>query len=306
MLHWVEGKLLIYPDSEPLIYGHYWFDWEDHRRTIGHTTRWPPRRRTESLTTRGGIMSGWNFTTLAYLWEYRNGAIMAGADQLDALPPGERQRSLQELTQRTTAMVQALDDGWLVNAAFYMVDDIYKSFFRFTRFTDGVLDYLAGTAAVVMAELHRRGMVLHYVVDATQGTANLETMLRYVPALFEAAGFAVIGPQIAALGVLQHIDTDVPVSITAIQDRRDEGHVLADRLITEWHAERRSSAYLNLDLDDDSPALSVDAALAVRGEPRTIVVFRNLPPSEGSEVQWTPPPDVTLPPAVMALLPPRQ
>lgn len=251
-------------------------------------------------------MSDWDFTTLAYLWEYRNGAIMAGADKLDALPPAERKRSVEELTHRTTDLVQALDDGWLVNAAFYMVDDIYKSFFRFTSFSDGVLDYLAGTAAVVVAELHRRDLVVHYVVDATQGTANLETMLKFVPAMFQASGFAVIGPQIAALGVLQHIDTDAPISINAIQERRDEGHMLADRLITEWHAERRSSAYLNLDLDDDSPALSMDAALAVRGAPRTIVVFRNLPPSDGSEVQFTPPPDVTLPPAVTALLPPRQ
>ena len=30
-------------------------------------------------------MRDWDFTTLAYLWEYRNGAVLAGADKLDAL-----------------------------------------------------------------------------------------------------------------------------------------------------------------------------------------------------------------------------
>jgi hypothetical protein len=43
----------------------------------------------------------WTFSTLAEVWEYRTGAIVAGGEKLDALPEPERQRSLAELTEPT-------------------------------------------------------------------------------------------------------------------------------------------------------------------------------------------------------------
>jgi len=240
----------------------------------------------------------WDFPTLACLWEYRNGAIMAGADKLEALGEQDRERSLRALAERTATLARGLGDGWLVVTAFYMADDIYKSFFRFTGFSQGVIDYLAATAGEVVRELEHRGLVLHYVVDATQGQANLETMLEYLPAMLQASGFGVVGPQLAARELVRVAEGDDGVSIPAMQACRDEGHMIADQVIAEWHRERRSSAYLNIDLDDDSPALPMDVALAVCREPGTIVVFRDLAPAEGSEVRLFPPPDVTLPPPV--------
>ena len=238
----------------------------------------------------------WDFPTLAYVWDYRTGAIMAGADLLDALPEEERERSLKSLAERTATLAHNLDDGWLALTGFYMVDDIYKSFFRFTGFSKGVLDYLAATAGEVVREMQRRGLVLHYVVDATQGEANLQTLLRYAPSMFQASGFGVIGPQLAARELVRVAEgADAAFSVAAMQSRRDEGHAMADQVITEWHAERKPSAYLNIDLDDDNPGLSMDAALAVCGQPGTIVVFRDQPPAEGSEAHVFPPPDVTLP-----------
>lgn len=50
-----------------------------------------------------------------------------------------------------------------------------------------------------MAEFARRGFVLHYVIDATEGDANVATMLEYLPGVFRAAGLAVVGPQLVAL-----------------------------------------------------------------------------------------------------------
>lgn len=38
--------------------------------------------------------------------------------------------------------------------------------------------------------------------------------------------------------------------------------MLADEVVARWHADRRSSAYLNLDFKDDSPALSLEVALS--------------------------------------------
>lgn len=244
-------------------------------------------------------MSDWDFTTLAYVWDHRKGSIAAGAEKLDALEGQDRQRSLEELTARTASMVGALDDGWLLGTASYMVDDIYRSFFRFTFFSQGVLDYLHATAGEVVRELSKRGFVLHYVVDATQGEANLENMLECLPDMFQASGLWVVGPQLAAR-TLVRIDQgdeegDAPVSMAAMQACRDEGHMIADEVIAEWHAERKSSAYLNIDLDDDTPALSMDTALAVAGQPRTVVVFRDLAPNEGVPAKVAPPPDVAMP-----------
>lgn len=53
--------------------------------------------------------------------------------------------------------------------------------------------------------------------------------------------------------------------------------------------------YLNMDLDDDAPALSLEVALSVAGTPGAIVIFRNEAPAIGSLSHITPPPGVTLP-----------
>lgn len=237
----------------------------------------------------------WDFPTLAYVWEYRDGAIMAGAAKLDALNDTDREHALTALTERIELLVGPLDDSWLVATSFFMVEDLFKSFFRLERWTPGVTAYIAATATVVVVELTRRGLVLHYVVDATQGRANLSAMLAYLPAIFDATGLAVVVPQLLATEMLIRDEGHPPEDIASIQRYRDEGHAIADQIIARWHQERRSSAYLNLDLDDDSPALSLDAALSQRDAPGTIVVFRNQPPIEGSTAHISPPPGIALP-----------
>ena len=240
----------------------------------------------------------WTFSTLAEVWEYRTGAIVAGGERLDALPEPERQRSLAELTERVRAQVAQCDDGWLASVAFWMVEDLYKSFFRAFVWTPGVHDYIAATAPVVVDELSRRGFTVNYVVDATQPDENLAVMLEYLPGVFQAAGLAVIGPQLAAVEFLKREEGHPPANMAAIQRYRDEGHALANELIVQWHQQRRSSVYLNLDRDDDLPGLALDAALARDGVPGMIIVFRELPPAEGSVAEFSPPEGMVLPPGM--------
>ena len=240
----------------------------------------------------------WTFSTLAEVWEYRTGAIVAGGERLDALPEPERQRSLAELTERVRAQVAQCDDGWLASVAFWMVEDLYKSFFREFTWTPGVHDYIAATAPVVVDELSRRGFTVNYVVDATQPDENLAVMLEYLPGVFQAAGLAVIGPQLAAVEFLKREEGHPPANMAAIQRYRDEGHALANELIVQWHQQRRSSVYLNLDRDDELPGLALDAALARDGVPGMIIVFRELPPAEGSVAEFSPPEGMVLPPGM--------
>ena len=240
----------------------------------------------------------WTFSTLAEVWEYRTGAIVAGGEKLDALPEPERQRSLAELTERVRAQVAQCDDGALATVAFWMVEDLYKSFFRAFVWTPGVHDYIAATAPVVVDELSRRGFTVNYVVDATQPDENLAVMLEYLPGVFQAAGLAVIGPQLAAVEFLKREEGHPPANMAAIQRYRDEGHALANELIVQWHQQRRSSVYLNLDRDDELPGLALDAALARDGVPGMIIVFRELPPAEGSVAEFSPPEGMVLPPGM--------
>ena len=240
----------------------------------------------------------WTFSTLAEVWEYRNGAIVAGGEKLDALPEPERQRSLAELTARVRAQVAQCDDGALATVAFLMVEDLYKSFFRAFVWTPGVHDYIAATAPVVVDELSRRGFTVNYVVDATQPDENLAVMLEYLPGVFQAAGLAVIGPQLAAVEFLKREEGHPPANMAAIQRYRDEGHALANELIVQWHQQRRSSVYLNLDRDDELPGLALDAALSRDGVPGMIIVFRELPPAEGSVAEFRPPEGLVMPPGM--------
>jgi len=240
----------------------------------------------------------WTFATLAEVWEYRNEAVMAGGERLDALAEPERERSLAELNARVRAQVAQCDDGWLASVAFWMVEDLYKSFFRRFAWTAGVHDYIAATAPVVVDELSRRGFTVSYVVDATQPDDNLAVMLEYLPGVFQAAGLAVIGPQLAAVEFLKREEGHPPANMAAIQRYRDEGHALANELIVQWHQQRRSSVYLNLDRDDDLPGLALDAALSRDGVPGMIIVFRELPPAEGSVAEFRPPEGMVMPPGM--------
>ena len=175
----------------------------------------------------------WTFPTLADVWEYRTGAIMAGAARLDNLAGTDREHCLEALAERVGTMVGQLDDGWLVKTAFFMVDDLYKSLFRMDWWNPGVQDYIANTAAVVVQELSRRGLVLHYVVDATQGKENLVTLLTYLPTMFGAAGLAVVGPQMMATELLKRSQAQPPDDIAEIQRFREEGHAIADDVIDQ-------------------------------------------------------------------------
>ena len=240
----------------------------------------------------------WTFPALDHVWEYRNGAILAGGDRLDGLSGDDRERCLEALTQRVEMLVSRLDDGWLLTTAFFMVEDLFKSPFRWDRWTPGMHDYIVATATVVVLELARRGFVLHYVIDNTQGDANLAAMLTHIPPVFGAAGLAVIGPQLVAADLLIEAEGQPPAEIAAIQRYRDEGHAIADAVVSQWHQERRSSVYLNLDLNDDLPALDLGVALSQADTPGTLVVFRDQPPVEGSRSTIFPPPGVAMPPGM--------
>lgn len=238
----------------------------------------------------------WAFPTLAYVWECRDRTIVSGGEYLDSLDEADRERSLTALRDRVRTLAGQLDDSWLVLTSFWMVEDIYASFFREFRWTPGVHDYIAATAQPVVREMKRRGFVLHYVVDATEGESDLPQLLTYLPGVFRAAGFGAIGPQVVAAHLVEEAQGRPPVDIAAIQRFRDEGHAIADDVISRWHRDRQSSVYLNLDLDDGLSALSLDVALSQRGQPGTAVVFRDQPPADDSVAHFTPPPGV-LPPA---------
>ncbi|EFG77973.1 hypothetical protein HMPREF0591_2102 [Mycobacterium parascrofulaceum ATCC BAA-614] len=236
----------------------------------------------------------WDFPTLAHVWDYRSKAIIAGADRLEALTPPDRARSLEELGDRVRTLVRTLDDSWLVATAVFMVEDLYKSFFREFRWSSGVADYIAGSAGVFMREFTEREFVLNYVIDNTESEADLAEMLTYVPEVFRAAGLRVVGPQLMALEIMERIEGR-PQDVAALPSTIDEGQHLAEQFVTQCHEDRRSYVYLNLQLAEDNSRLSLDVALSNTDAPGTLVVFRNQPPAAGTTVEVSAPPGVTMP-----------
>ncbi len=117
-----------------------------------------------------------------------------------------------------------------------------------------------------------------------------------------AAGLAVVGPQLTARQLMRQIETEPSEDLPAIKPYLAEGHMIADQVVVRWHQDRRSSAYLNLDFNDDSPALSLDVALSPGGQPATIVVWRQEMPALDSKACFTPPPEVRLPPEIAEML----
>lgn len=248
---------------------------------------------TDHSSTPGGSVE-WDFPTMAFVWDPKTKAIIAGSDRLASFSETDRSQSVAALHQRVAALAEALDDGWLVTTAFFMVDDLYKSSFCDLKWSSGVGQYIEASAGAVLQELTRRGYVLHDVIDNTQPAANQLNALAGASAFLRAAGLLVTGPQLVALELMERDGVETR-DAAAVARYRDEGHYVADKVIERCHLERRHSVYLNIDLDDDTPGLALDVALSQASARGTIVVFRNQPPRAGSVAQISVPPGVTLP-----------
>ncbi|MFZ2239938.1 MAG: hypothetical protein WAV90_10395 [Gordonia amarae] len=218
---------------------------------------------------------------------------MTGGERFEHLPEPEVPEALEQLAQSVRSQAAVLDDGWMLAVATFMVEDLYASYFTGLRMTPGVSAYLNATAGTFLDELAARGYVIDYVVDNTFGDADPESMLRHVLLTFHAAGFKVVGPQIEALIAMQR--RGLRQEISTIPSFIAEGQRRAEERVRHWHAERRSTAYLNFDLDDGRPGLSLDAALSQRGKPGTIVVLRDQPPIIEPKVNVALPDGVTFP-----------
>lgn len=118
-----------------------------------------------------GSSVGWDFATLAHLWDAPSRAIVAGADKLEPLSVAERERSLAAPSQRVGLFAGALNDRDLMMIAFIAVEDVYKSPFNQFLWGQSVAGYLGATATagVVVQELERRGVGLHYVIGNSLG-----------------------------------------------------------------------------------------------------------------------------------------
>ncbi|MEZ0384023.1 hypothetical protein [Mycobacterium sp. pW045] len=240
------------------------------------------------------MSAGWDFPHVDRLWDPRIGAINAAGDRLEALDAEERAASLTVLVDQVTARVRGMEDGALVNTAYFMVEDLFKSIFHGLWWSTGTEEYIRVTTGAVMQELSRRDFVLHYIIDNQECEAKLADRLDGVPLPFWAAGLLVTGPQQMALELMEKAD-GLPRDVRALPLYRDEGLDVANQLIQWCHRERRSSVYLNIDLDDDAPPLSLDVARSAAGTPGAIVIVRNEAPTIGSFAYITPPPGVTLP-----------
>jgi len=240
-----------------------------------------------------GSSAGWDFATLAYLWDAPSRAIVAGADKLEPLTDAERERSLAALTQRVRLFASTLDDRDLMMIAFIAVEDVDKSCFNEFFWGQSVADYLGATAGVVVQELERRGVALHYVIGNSLGDAELEGMLTGLPPIFQAAGLFVTGPQVMALELMDQ--TGEPRDVDAIPRYRAEGQLIADQLIERCHRERRSSLYLHIDVDGTATEGALDAAVPQGRTPGALLVYRSGPPVKGSIAQVSLPPGITWP-----------
>ena len=84
--------------------------------------------------------AGWDFSSLGAVWDCKTRAIVAGADKLEALSDVERAHSLAVLSARMRGFTRVLDDNLLVFTAYFMIDDLYESYFSEFRFTSGIED----------------------------------------------------------------------------------------------------------------------------------------------------------------------
>lgn len=306
----IDATSYTYTGKVPVFYGHYWRqgdpevrrDWTERTACVDFSAvkggaltayRWSGEAVIDSENYHQ-LQAHWDIPNLALVWDARTRAIIAGADRLEVLTDADRARALAVLSRRVGALASGIDDDWLVATAFFMVEDLYRSCFRQFHWSGDVADYIGATAGAVMQELSRRGYVLHYVIANTQTADDLAGWLEVLPWVFQSAGLAVTGPQLMAQKLMAN-DGQPREDIGVLARYRDEGHLLADQLIARCHLERRSSVYLNLDIDDDSPGLALDVALSPTSQPGTIMVFRTEPPTIGSIAKIAPPPGVRLP-----------
>jgi tetratricopeptide (TPR) repeat protein len=236
----------------------------------------------------------WAFPRIGDFWEPRTKALLSGAKRLASLSADERVRGLEKLGEKVRTHVRGLDDGWLVAAAWKMVEDLYRSLFGGFQWDRHVADYIRASAGVFIHEFGERGFVLQYVIDNTVPEADLEVILTYGGAIFHAAGLAIVSPQLAALEAMDK--AGIPQETSAMSAYMATAMRVADAEVATCQENRRSYVFLNLEASGTAKArVSFDKALSKAHQAGALVILRTLPPTPGSTSEVFLPPGVTFP-----------
>ena len=195
----------------------------------------------------------------------------------------DRALILQLIQDSITEHVRVLSDENLCNAAFVMVDDLYKSANNTAAFDEGIRQYLGASAGVFSALFSKRGYVIHYIVDNEFSNTEIgvERPLGLFPLWFRASGLAYICPQELALHLMKADGINRSEFCLKLSQYVREARYVSDKVLDSCHSENRHYVFLDLDSTDTS----FGKAFSSSDMPGVLTIFRNEAPIQGSKCE---------------------
>ncbi len=222
-------------------------------------------------------MSGWFLAKISDYWDWQVQAIAGKSELLNLMPEPQREAALEGIAASVREHLQELSDEVLLRVVVTLVDDLYKTGNQLALWTPCHGEYLAHTAALVVAALHERRYAVRYLID--NRFDGMERVFKLFPLMFAASGLKYISPANMALQLMSADGKQPEEFAFQWPQYAVEARHVADMAAERLNAAGTSYVYLNTE-NCERPF----EACQLAGE-SVLFVLREEAPVAGSKVE---------------------
>lgn len=222
-------------------------------------------------------MDEWFLNRLTDYWDNREqNSIAIYSQQLGKCTPKEKSEAEDAIRAAIAKHVSVLTDEQLLNAAFIITDDIYKSVNGMSSYNDLVTDYLTASVGTFFQLFHERGYALHYLTNNTFTDWKMPIFI--LGRIFVPAGMVYICPQQIAQMLMKHDQITLTDYFDHLPRYIQEAEGIAEEVLERCHAQGESYFYLYVDGETEN----FNTAIEEIGEEGVLTVFREEAPVAGT------------------------
>lgn len=227
-------------------------------------------------------MKDWFLRKITDYWDSNNDALHVNAKSLSQLSGPEYESALIYIRKAVTEHARVLSDDDLLQVAWIMVDEIYKSVSTKFILQNPLLDYLSASAETLSKIVKERGYAIQYLVDNAFAADEIHMMgpIKVFPLVFNASGLKYICPQELAIKMMKSDAMDENILYSLMPRYIEEARDVSNMVVNRCHEEK----YHYIFIDTNSQDNSFDTAISQRNQPGVIIAYRCEAPVKGSKV----------------------
>ncbi len=222
-------------------------------------------------------MEDWFFSRITDYWDNRDkNSIFEHSQVFRKYSVEEKSEIITLINKSITKHFSVLSNEQLMNVAWIIADDMYKSVNEFTTFDESISEYLYATAGTFFDLFKDKGYSLHYLTNNT--FSDLLRPLHIFRKCFMAANLQYICPQEVALYLMKQDGIGETEYYHYIDRYIKEAEELADQIIDRCNENGDSYFYLYIDGDNEKFLSSLETI----GKAGIITAIRTEAPKKGT------------------------